>query len=405
MPAMLADPEALRASAVAYRQHAQQSNELSDAIRGIPTPPMPYWVELESRWRLGRSAAALAGLRSELIAYAGELERTATLFEESQRSSPTSELGSFVGVLFEFSLYGVPFGAGMIRAMERLRIGRAPTTATKRLPWLTAALDVAHGMNEQAIRDQNLKLSPGEQALRLVIGGIVRAAPAIAGARAGEAIGFAAGGALLAPIGLAPLGVVIGAGIGAAAGSYLAQELGGKPAADAADALLRSPADSRSGVMVPKPVTSEDARELAQSNSEGKPQPTGGLQCLEYAQKRWATLYPNEDLHARGNTGNPGAYNLLFEGNDAAIGKRKMSVRLRSLAGVTQLSQVHPDDLIVWDLDGGLDPTYGHVAVVEVVGPDWLVISENNYNRDLMPGWRVLGTAEFRQGVFLYSHP
>lgn len=142
----------------------------------------------------------------------------------------------------------------------------------------------------------------------------------------------------------------------------------------------------------------------AREEARGKEQPTSGDECLVYAQKRAIGAV------AAGSDGNVGAFNLLFEGNDHVSGRRKADVT--PLAGVADLTTVlHPDDFIIWDLNGGANPKYGHVAVVELVETDRVVISETNWDGKGNPNWRVLdikpevGTDSIVAGMYAYPHP
>src|SRR5262249_52267665 len=115
--------------------------------------------------------------------------------------------------------------------------------------------------------------------------------------------------------------------------------------------------------------------QAAQQAAAGRPQPQSNEQCLVYAQARGIGAV------ARGNTG---AFNILYQGNDAklvgsdgklldftkiitatdrftaSVGARATASRkptVTSLAGRSDLTQVlHPGDFIVWDRGaGGVD--------------------------------------------------
>jgi hypothetical protein len=150
--------------------------------------------------------------------------------------------------------------------------------------------------------------------------------------------------------------------------------------------------------------TIKELLDRAREGARGKEQPTAGDECLVYAQKRGIGAV------AAGSDGNDGAFNLLFEENDHLSGRRKANVS--ALVGVADLRDVlHPDDFIIWDVNGGANPKYGHVAVVELVEANRVVISETNWDGNLNPSWRVLATQPevgadpIVPGMYGYPHP
>lgn len=122
--------------------------------------------------------------------------------------------------------------------------------------------------------------------------------------------------------------------------------------------------------------------------------PQDGEECLYYAQRRWG--FPAW-AHAGGS--NPGAFNIVFEGNDATTNKPKSSVRrLEGVSDYTTLG-INEGDGLVWDsvshpVRGGFDNAYGHIAVIEQVWSNQILVSEANrppgtahfewYKRDLL---------------------
>ena len=89
---------------------------------------------------------------------------------------------------------------------------------------------------------------------------------------------------------------------------------------------------------------------------------------------------------------------MLYNGNNAASGTIKSAVR--ALNGVSDFTQVlKSGDFIVWNRGaGGADATYGHIAVVEIVEKDRIVISNANWP----PAWRVLRATDMKVGMYAY---
>lgn len=122
----------------------------------------------------------------------------------------------------------------------------------------------------------------------------------------------------------------------------------------------------------------------------GRPMPENYDQCLPYAQARGGV--PSAG-------GNSGAYNILYEGNNAQASSR-LKKAVRELAGVGDLRSVlKPFDLIVWDRNGGMNSEFGHIAVVERVERDHVLISQAN----ALPNWGYLSRRSLsRSGVYAY---
>ena len=133
----------------------------------------------------------------------------------------------------------------------------------------------------------------------------------------------------------------------------------------------------------------------AQQAAQGKPQPGNYSSCLIYAQARSLGVTAN---------GNTGAFNILYEGNDAKLVNNLPTASLkpgiRPLEGVSNLTTVlRPGDFVVWQRGvRGVDATYGHVAVVELVEAGRVVVSQ----ADSPQAWKVLTTTNFVSGVYGY---
>jgi uncharacterized repeat protein (TIGR01451 family) len=135
-------------------------------------------------------------------------------------------------------------------------------------------------------------------------------------------------------------------------------------------------------------IQQEQAYDTAHNLPQPASEPTKS--CVEYAQDRGLTAHPAP-------TTNLGAYNLLYVGDDATANHARLKPGVRSLAGVKNLTNVlQRGDFIVWQPGAGApgaaaDKTFGHMAVVELVLSDRVVISETDWSTD--DGWRVLHVA------------
>ncbi|MCL4370552.1 MAG: CHAP domain-containing protein [Chloroflexi bacterium] len=173
-------------------------------------------------------------------------------------------------------------------------------------------------------------------------------------------------------------------------------------------------------------LTDDQLKQIAQQWSTCLPQPQAGEECLRYAQDR---------NFGEGANGNTGAFNLLYEDNDAKLvgpdgklldfskiltygDREKASVGAKAsaplkgtvipLKGKSDLTGVlQRGDFIIWDKDNdfGADPGFGHIAVVELVQQDRVVISQANYNYP-SGAWMVLTTAQIaKKGKGMYASP
>jgi hypothetical protein len=159
---------------------------------------------------------------------------------------------------------------------------------------------------------------------------------------------------------------------------------------------------SNSGLSSPSPATTDEQLiALAQQAALGKPQPEDKENygsCLIYAQRRGL------GVTAKGNTG---AFNILYQGNDAKLVNNVPTAPLKSgikpLQNIGDLTVVlQPGDFIVWQRNvAGANATYGHIAVVELVEAGRVVISEAGWGDKY---WRVLYTSYFDVGG-MYGYP
>ena len=134
----------------------------------------------------------------------------------------------------------------------------------------------------------------------------------------------------------------------------------------------------------------------ARQAAQGKAQPGDYSSCLVYAQHR--------GLPATAG-GNTGAFNILYQGNDAKLVSNSPTAQLKPeidpLQGVTDLTTVlHPGDFIVWQRGvSGVDQVYGHIAVIELVDAGRVAISQANWS----PAWKVLRPSDFVvAGIYAY---
>jgi hypothetical protein len=134
----------------------------------------------------------------------------------------------------------------------------------------------------------------------------------------------------------------------------------------------------------------------AQQLTQGKPQPEKYSSCLVYAQAR------SLGVTAKGNTG---AFNILYQGNDAKLVNNLPTAQLKSglkpLQNISNLTTVlQSGDFIIWQRGiAGADSDYGHIAVVELVESGRIVISQAGWS----PTWKVLQTRDFVSGMYGYS--
>ncbi|MDD5169227.1 MAG: PQQ-binding-like beta-propeller repeat protein, partial [Syntrophales bacterium] len=132
----------------------------------------------------------------------------------------------------------------------------------------------------------------------------------------------------------------------------------------------------------PNTLTDDELIARAKQRAQGQPA-IGNLSCLEYCQRYGIGLC----AVANGSTGSCklGAYNILYQNNDAATGTRKSGVFL--LQGIDDLTTVlHGNyerpgsgDFIVWMPNAaGADSQCGHIAYVELVEAHRVVIRQAN---------------------------
>ena len=148
---------------------------------------------------------------------------------------------------------------------------------------------------------------------------------------------------------------------------------------------------------IPTSNDSSDVQLIAQAQlaTQGKSQPGNYNSCLVYAQARGL------GVTAKGNTG---AFNVLYQGNDAKLVNNSPAAQLKTGIlplnnGVDLTTVLHPGDFMVWQRGiAGADPIYGHIAVVELVVADRVVISQ----ADWAPAWKVLHTSDFVIGMYDY---
>ncbi|MDD5169229.1 MAG: Ig domain-containing protein [Syntrophales bacterium] len=162
----------------------------------------------------------------------------------------------------------------------------------------------------------------------------------------------------------------------------------------------------------PNTLTDDELIARAKQRAQGQPA-IGNLSCLEYCQRYGIGLC----AVANGSTGSCklGAYNILYQNNDAATGTRKSGVFL--LQGIDDLTTVlHGNyerpgsgDFIVWMPNAaGADSQCGHIAYVELVEAHRVVIRQANVytvdqsgNRNYIE-WKVLHNSDFRDGMYGY---
>jgi surface antigen len=142
-------------------------------------------------------------------------------------------------------------------------------------------------------------------------------------------------------------------------------------------------------------VTDDQLIAQAQQAAQSKVQPANYTSCLVYAQARGL------GVTAKGNTG---AFNILYQGDDAKLVNNSPTSQLKtgiiSLNNAIDLTTIlHPGDFIVWQRGvAQADSTYGHIAVVELVEANRLVISQSDWS----PAWKVLHTSDFVSGMYGY---
>jgi hypothetical protein len=147
--------------------------------------------------------------------------------------------------------------------------------------------------------------------------------------------------------------------------------------------------------ILPSNLTDADLIALAQLAAENSPQPEAYTSCLLYAQARGLSVTAS---------GNTGAFNLLYLVNDAKLVNNSPTNQLRPeikpLQNLPDLTKVLEDgDYIVWQRGvAGSDPNYGHIAKVELVATDRVVISQAGWT----PAWKVLHTSDFVPGIYGY---
>jgi surface antigen len=153
------------------------------------------------------------------------------------------------------------------------------------------------------------------------------------------------------------------------------------------------------GVTKDQPLPSITDTQLiaqAQQTAKGKPQPENYTSCLVYAKAR--------GLGDKAN-GNTGAFNILYQENDAKLVNNSptslLKTGIKPLQNVADLTTVlKPGDFIVWQRNiAGADRDYGHIAVVELVQASRIVISQSNWS----PNWKVLHTTDLVSGIYGYS--
>lgn len=403
--------------------------EIADLARRLnfaEIPAMPSATLGTVRTTLAHVSGDLSQVAGQVSEEALTLNRTASLFEESQRPRVNPAHG--VSYLFGKNVV-LPFGQGLLDAMDRLRFVRASSRAAayvRRTPEaqvgvgsaariirvLSAALEFAEGMDAQLASDVRDSRLVGISTDQLLARGAVRGAAQAAGAATGAALGAKIG--LLLGSGGGPIGAVAGIVIGRAVGQAAGALIGGKIAERGLDELARRRAN-RDGDAALRSSTAgvgdkallEDARARADQAGRG---PRDGEECLVYAQRRGA---------AGTAGGNTGAFNVVFEGNDAKLSWDPVSkaykpgaalkasvTKLRGIADYSAANIAEGDGL-VWDsvtnsIGGGFDRTYGHISVVERVSKDRILVSEANipmgssrwnwYERDLLdqPGVYIL---------------
>jgi len=145
-----------------------------------------------------------------------------------------------------------------------------------------------------------------------------------------------------------------------------------------------------------------DEQLIAQAKQavQGKPQPENYSSCLVYAQKRGLKASASGNPQTYGD----GAFNILWQGNDAKLVNNVPTASLKSgikpLQSISNLTTVlQPGDFIVCQRDvAGANKDYGHIAVVELVETGRVVISQANWS----PAWKVLHTSDFVSGMYGY---
>lgn len=363
---IMANPEHLRSAAIVYRRRSEWCAELSDAIQSIPLPAMPTWVAAELQWRQSSAAYALRDIRNRLWDDSVGLEKTARLFEESQRASGTSKV--------------------LWNAMQWLdkRSLLAPLVIPTIAHSVVAA--VGHLAGGTVIDRRDFRGLEGTGAVKGFGKHLGAALPDLKsmGAKAQEAAHVIT--------------------------SVLTTKPGGAP-----DSKGPQPGPAPSTGTSPVTTTSQKFRAASESVSKlnlsaasfeadavrtGRRVPRAGEECLIYAQERILEIkrvsggaWAPEFIRAKGT--NSGAFHVVYQGEDANLDpetRRPRSALKPSVQNAFDMTDykkagIEEGDLLVFDsvtnhLAGfERNRTWGHIAVVETVLEDRILVSEANVPR------------------------